>query len=178
MLSKEKVEAVLFKMGMPANVKGFGYIVDSVLLLEEDSKIKTTYLYFKVAQQHGTTGQRVERAIRHAFDIVRSCRGDYDVVNHYIGFIKGWKERPMLQKYLSGHYYSSEETKERRYITKKFICAFFAREQKKCFRKEEIQELLEVLQILLKESVLELGELKLIIQNVELEKEGLQHEAA
>lgn len=87
MLSKEKVEAVLFKMGMPANVKGFGYIVDSVLLLEEDSKIKTTYLYFKVAQQHGTTGQRVERAIRHAFDIVRSCRGDYDVVNHYIGFI-------------------------------------------------------------------------------------------
>lgn len=87
MLSKEKVEAVLFKMGMPANVKGFGYIVDSVLLLEEDSKIKTTYLYFKVVQQHGTTGQRVERAIRHAFDIVRSCRGDYDVVNHYIGFI-------------------------------------------------------------------------------------------
>ena len=87
MLSKEKVEAVLFKMGMPANVKGFGYIVDSVLLLEEDSKIKTTYLYFKVAQQNGTTGQRVERAIRHAFDIVRSCRGDYDVVNHYIGFI-------------------------------------------------------------------------------------------
>ena len=87
MLSREKVEAVLFKMGMPANVKGFGYIVDSVLLLEEDSKIKTTYLYFKVAQRNGTTGQRVERAIRHAFDIVRSCRGDYDVVNHYIGFI-------------------------------------------------------------------------------------------
>ena len=87
MLSREKVEAVLFKMGMPANVKGFGYIVDGVLLLEEDSKIKTTYLYFKVAQQHGTTGQRVERAIRHAFDIVRSCRGDYDEVNHYIGFI-------------------------------------------------------------------------------------------
>ena len=82
MLSREKVEAVLFKMGMPANVKGFGYIVDCVLILEEDSKIKTTYLYFKVAQQNGTTGQRGERAIRHAFDIVRSCRGDYDVVNH------------------------------------------------------------------------------------------------
>ena len=78
---------MLFRSGMPANVKGFGYIVDSVLLLEEDSKIKTTYLYFKVAQRNGTTGQRVERAIRHAFDIVRSCRGDYDVVNHYIGFI-------------------------------------------------------------------------------------------
>ena len=56
MLSREKVEAVLFKMGMPANVKGFGYIVDSVLLLEKDSKLKTTYLYFKVAQLNGTTG--------------------------------------------------------------------------------------------------------------------------
>ena len=44
MLSREKVEAVLFKMGMPANVKGFGYIVDCVLILEKDSKIKTTYL--------------------------------------------------------------------------------------------------------------------------------------
>ena len=63
MLSRERVEAVLFKMGMPANVKGFGYIVDSVLLLEKDSKIKITYLYFKVAQLNGTTGQRVERVI-------------------------------------------------------------------------------------------------------------------
>jgi len=63
MLSREKVEAVLFKMGMPANVKGFGYIVDCVLILEKDSKIKTTYLYFKVAQQNGTTGQRVEPVI-------------------------------------------------------------------------------------------------------------------
>ena len=37
--AREKVEAVLFKMGMPANVKGFGYIVDGVLLLEEDSNL-------------------------------------------------------------------------------------------------------------------------------------------
>lgn len=87
MLSRETVETVLFKMGMPANVKGFGYIADSVLLLEEDSKMKTTYLYFKVAQMNDTTGQRVERAIRHAFELVRGCKGDYDIVNHYIGFI-------------------------------------------------------------------------------------------
>ena len=55
MLSREKVEAVLFKMGMPANVKGFGYIVDGVLLLEEDSKIKTTYA-------SGIPGSGFERA--------------------------------------------------------------------------------------------------------------------
>ena len=36
MLSREKVEAVLFKMGMPANVKGFRYVGDCVLILEED----------------------------------------------------------------------------------------------------------------------------------------------
>ena len=87
MLSKEKVEEVLLKMGMPANVKGFGYIVDSILIMGEESNLKITYLYFKVAKLNNTTGQRVERAIRHAFEIVRGCRGDYDVVNYYIGFI-------------------------------------------------------------------------------------------
>lgn len=87
MLSKEKVEEVLLKMGMPTNVKGFGYIVDSILIMGEESNLKITYLYFKVAKLNNTTGQRVERAIRHAFEIVRGCRGDYDVVNYYIGFI-------------------------------------------------------------------------------------------
>ena len=39
MLSKEKVEAVLLKMGMPANVKGFGYIVDSILIMGDRKSV-------------------------------------------------------------------------------------------------------------------------------------------
>ena len=101
MLSREKVEAVLFKMGMPANVKGFGYIVDSVLLLEEDSKIKTTYLYFKVAQQHGTTGQRVERAIRHAIEVAWS-RGKLDTLEALFGYtVSNGKGKPTNSEFIA-----------------------------------------------------------------------------
>ena len=101
MLSREKVEAVLFKMGMPANVKGFGYIVDSVLLLEEDSKIKTTYLYFKVAKQHGTTGQRVERAIRHAIEVAWS-RGKLDTIDELFGYtVSNGKGKPTNSEFIA-----------------------------------------------------------------------------
>lgn len=86
-LTKEEIQTVLFKMGMPANLKGFGYITDSILLLDQEKDIKVTYLYLKVAQLNDTTPQRVERAIRHALEIVRSCKGDYEVVDHYVGFI-------------------------------------------------------------------------------------------
>ena len=101
MLSREKVEAVLFKMGMPANVKGFGYIVDGVLLLEEDSKIKTTYLYFKVAKQHGTTGQRVERAIRHAIEVAWS-RGKVDTIEELFGYtVSDRKGKPTNSEFIA-----------------------------------------------------------------------------
>lgn len=86
MITRELVEAALFKMGMSASLKGFGYIVDSVLTMNKEKNIKITYLYFRVAKIYGTTAQRVERSIRHAFETVRGCKGDYDVVNHYIGF--------------------------------------------------------------------------------------------
>ena len=101
MLSREKVEAVLFKMGMPANVKGFGYIVDCVLILEKDSKIKTTYLYFKVAQQNGTTGQRVERAIRHAIEVAWS-RGKLDTIDELFGYtVSNGKGKPTNSEFIA-----------------------------------------------------------------------------
>ena len=87
MITREDVEAVLFKMGMSANLKGFGYITDSVLILSQEKNVKITYLYYKVARIYNTTAQRVERSIRHAFETVRGCKGDYDMVEHYIGFI-------------------------------------------------------------------------------------------
>lgn len=87
MITREKVEDVLLKMGMPVNLKGFCYIRDSVLILDAEKDIKITYLYFKLAKEYGTTAQRVERAIRHAFETVRNCKADFELVEHYIGFI-------------------------------------------------------------------------------------------
>lgn len=87
MITKENVEDVLLRMGMSVNLKGFYYIRDSVLILDTEKNIKITYLYFKVAKEYDSTAQRVERAIRHAFETVRNCKADFEVVEHYIGFI-------------------------------------------------------------------------------------------
>ena len=87
MITRERVEDVLLRMGMSVNLKGFGYIRDSVLMLDAEKDIKLTYLYFKIAKEYGTTAQGVERAIRHAFETVRNCKADFEVVEYYIGFI-------------------------------------------------------------------------------------------
>ena len=50
MITREKVEDVLLRMGMSVNLKGFGYIRDSVLMLDAEKDIKLTYLYFKIAK--------------------------------------------------------------------------------------------------------------------------------
>ena len=36
MITREKVEDVLLRMGMSVNLKGFGYIRDSVLMLDAE----------------------------------------------------------------------------------------------------------------------------------------------
>lgn len=88
-MNREYVEDVLMKIGIPARVKGFKYIVDAVMLLDEEEWKcpKYTALYYSIAKMNNSTASRTERAIRHAFGIARSSRGDYDMAEHYIGFI-------------------------------------------------------------------------------------------
>ena len=83
MITREKVEDVLLRMGMSVNLKGFGYIRDSVLMLDAEKDIKLTYLYFKIAKEYGTTAQGVERAIRHAIEVAWD-RGDLETLQYWI----------------------------------------------------------------------------------------------
>lgn len=88
-MNRNKVEDVLFAMGIPANVKGFKYIIDAVEIISRDGCTVsiTGVLYPEVADMNHTTPSRVERAIRHAFEIANSNRGDYEVFEKYIGHI-------------------------------------------------------------------------------------------
>lgn len=88
-MNRNKVEDVLFAIGIPANVKGFKYIVDAMEIIERDGCTVsiTGVLYPEVADMNRTTPSRVERAIRHAFEIANSERGDYEVFEKYIGHI-------------------------------------------------------------------------------------------
>ena len=44
MITREKVEDVLLRMGMSVNLKGFGYIRDSVLMLDAEKDINISLL--------------------------------------------------------------------------------------------------------------------------------------
>ena len=87
-MNRAKIEDTLLAMGVPAGIKGFTYIADAIQIFDEigtDISI-TKELYPSVAKKRGTTPSRVERAIRHAFEVVRSRKGNPEVVEKYVGF--------------------------------------------------------------------------------------------
>ena len=74
---------ILHQIGVPAHIKGYHYLRDSIIMAIEDPEIinaVTKQLYPSVAKQYETTSSRVERAIRHAIEVAWD-RGDVDVLN-------------------------------------------------------------------------------------------------
>lgn len=88
-MNRTKIEDVLLSMGIPAGIKGFTYIADAIEIFNERGTdiFITKELYPVIAKKNSTIASRVERSIRHAFEVARSCKGDYETINHYIGFI-------------------------------------------------------------------------------------------
>ena len=82
-----QVTEIIHQIGVPAHIKGYQYLRDSILMAIEDGGIinaVTKRLYPAVAKKHDTTSSRVERAIRHAIEVAWD-RGDVDVLNSYFG---------------------------------------------------------------------------------------------
>lgn len=85
-MMKQKTINILLEMGMSANIKGFSYITDAMVLFNDDMKFyhgKTMDLYNKIAEKNNTTSSRVERAIRHAFTTVLK-KGDSQIIDKYL----------------------------------------------------------------------------------------------
>lgn len=85
-MNRKQVEDVLLKMGMPAAVNGFSYIVEAIMCMDSgewDGSI--VGLYKSIAEKFYATKTSVERAIRHAFERTRN-KGDFELVSKYIGF--------------------------------------------------------------------------------------------
>lgn len=84
---KNRTINALLEMGMPADIKGFEYITDIMIMFLDD---KTRHagmvkVYEMVADKRNTTASRVERAIRHAFAIVLD-KGKLTAVQKYLTF--------------------------------------------------------------------------------------------
>lgn len=86
-MTERKVEQVLSLIGVPANLAGFKYIKDAVMILQRDKEnVKWTELYFEIGRKYGKSMQQVERGIRYALQTARSHTEKRDDIEHYIGF--------------------------------------------------------------------------------------------
>lgn len=82
------VTEIIHQIGVPAHIKGYSYLRESIILAIKDVEIinsVTKTLYPTVAKHHSTTSSRVERAIRHAIEVAWD-RGDVNVLNSYFGY--------------------------------------------------------------------------------------------
>ena len=83
---KKKAMNALIEMGMPANLRGFKYIVEIIEKYEEDESWvygKLTYMYEVIGKKECTCGKNVERCIRKAFETVL-IRGTREVADRYL----------------------------------------------------------------------------------------------
>ena len=90
-----KVTGVVHNVGIPANIKGYSYLRDAIMMTIRDSEMMhavTKQLYPEVAKRHKTTSSRVERAIRHAIEVA-CTRGNeeffYKLFGYTVSTLKG-----------------------------------------------------------------------------------------
>ena len=99
-----KVTEILHQIGVPAHIKGYHYLRDSIILSIEKPEIinaVTKQLYPTVAKKYDTTSSRVERAIRHAIEVAWD-RGDVEVLNSYFGYtIQGSRGKPTNSEFIA-----------------------------------------------------------------------------
>lgn len=99
-----KVTQILHQIGVPAHIKGYHYLRDSIIMSVETPEIinaVTKKLYPAVAKKYDTTSSRVERAIRHAIEVAWD-RGDVDILNSYFGYtIHNGRGKPTNSEFIA-----------------------------------------------------------------------------
>lgn len=98
------IREFLTEMGIPCRLTGFRHLVTAIASAVKNPgllKSMTQGLYPYVAQVHGTTVSRVERASRHAIEVAFD-RCDWEVINRYFGnTVSADKGRPTLGEFIA-----------------------------------------------------------------------------
>ena len=98
------VTNMIHDVGIPAHIKGYTYLRDSILLVIQDMEVLnsiTKELYPTIAKMHRTTSSRVERAIRHAIEVAWS-RGKMDIIDELFGYtINAGKGKPTNSEFIA-----------------------------------------------------------------------------
>ena len=101
---EKDVTDMIHEIGVPAHIKGYQYLREAIMMSVEDpvmiSSI-TKILYPTVAKKNQTTSSRVERAIRHAIDIVW-IKGNQELLKEIFGtFVMEGQERPTNSQFIA-----------------------------------------------------------------------------
>lgn len=83
----EKISNIFISIGIPASIKGYGYLREGVKMAVENPSIInniTKELYPKIAEKFSTTPSKVERAIRHSIEVAFN-KGRIDAINSIFG---------------------------------------------------------------------------------------------
>ena len=91
-------------IGIPAHIKGYQYLRDSIMLSVKDNDVInsiTKILYPTIAKRYQTTSSRVERAIRHAIEVAWN-RGNTETLNGLFGYtISNGKGKPTNSEFIA-----------------------------------------------------------------------------
>lgn len=83
-----EITRIMREIGIPANIKGYQYLRDSIMMAVDDMesvRTITKILYPNIAKRFKSTSSRVERAIRHAIEVAWT-RGKTEVLEEMFGF--------------------------------------------------------------------------------------------
>ncbi|MDO5146347.1 MAG: sporulation transcription factor Spo0A [Eubacteriales bacterium] len=98
------VTNIIHEIGVPAHIKGYQYLRDSITMAVTDMDILnsiTKQLYPSIAELHNTTPSRVERAIRHAIEVAWT-RGKMDTIYELFGYtIQSGKGKPTNSEFIA-----------------------------------------------------------------------------
>lgn len=85
---RNRIINALIELGLPANVKGFKYIVEIISKYAEDESLmsgKLEVLYYMLGKKEEASPQMVERNIRTSFGIIYK-EGDQEAVKNIYHF--------------------------------------------------------------------------------------------
>ena len=95
MTPKQEVSEMLINMGVQQNLQGYQYLRHAILISLENPAIihnVMKQLYPMVAKEYGTTDKKVERAIRHAIEVLFE-KGSGELIDALFSRIK-YKVKP------------------------------------------------------------------------------------
>ena len=101
---EKDVTDIIHEIGVPAHIKGYQYLREAIMMSVNDTEMLssiTKILYPTIAKKFQTTPSRVERAIRHAIEVVWS-RGKMETLDAMFGYtINNGKGKPTNSEFVA-----------------------------------------------------------------------------